>query len=210
MITSWLQSKRSSAVLLRRVARPLLAATFVYSGIEVLLNPDPKIKAATPLLEKGQDALPTDRHAEPSTLVQADAAVQIGAGLMLAFGWVPRLAATALAASLVPTTVVAHPFWKANGDDRAAQRIHFLKNAGLLGGLMIATADTRGKPSVAWRARRAQRDATRIAKLARRDQRNAGRAAKLARKAARARIAGAGSQVSAWASKAGDAVPSLR
>jgi uncharacterized membrane protein YphA (DoxX/SURF4 family) len=197
-------------VLLRRVARPLLAAIFVSSGIEEFLNPDPKVQAAAPLLAKGQDALSTDHYVEPSTFVQADAAVKIGAGLLLAFGWVPRLAATALAVSHIPTTVAEHPFRKTNSGERAGQQAHFLKNAGLLGGLMLAAADTQGKPSAAWRTRRAQRDAARLAKLARRDRRNAGRAAKLARKAAKARIAGAGSQVSAWAGKAGDAVPSLR
>lgn len=183
-------------MLLRRVARPLLAATFVSGGIDELLKPEPKIEAARPLIEKGQEALPTDRSAEPSTLVQVDAAVKIGAGLLLAFGKAPRLAALALAASLIPTTVIEHAFWDAEGDERAAQQTQFLKNAGLLGGLMLAAGDTQGKPSLAWRARRAKRDAA--------------RAAKITRKAAGARTRGASSQVSAWASKAGDAVPSLR
>ncbi|MDQ3988373.1 MAG: DoxX family protein [Actinomycetota bacterium] len=197
-------------MLLRRVARPLLAAIFVSSGIEELINPAPKVTATAPLLAKGQEVLPTDRHVEPTTFVQADAAVKIGAGLLLAFGWAPRLAATALAVSHVPTTVAEHPFRGTGGGAGAAQRAHFLKNAGLLGGLMFAAGDTQGKPSVAWRTRRAQRDAARLAKLARRDRRNAGRAAKLARRAAKARIAGAGSQVSARASKAGHSVLSLR
>ncbi|MDQ3886745.1 MAG: DoxX family membrane protein [Actinomycetota bacterium] len=195
---------------LRRVARPLLAATFVSSGIEVLLNPNPLVEAATPMLVKVQEVLPTERHVEPSTLVRADAAVKIGAGLMLAFGWAPRLAATALAASLIPTTVVSHPVWEVKRDDRTMQQIHFLKNAGLLGGLMLAAADTQGKPSVGWRARRAKRDAARAAKLARLGRREAARTAKLTRKAARARLAGAGAQMSALASKAGGTLPSLR
>ena len=197
-------------MLLRRVARPLLAGIFVSSGIEELINPAPKIEATTPLLAMGRDALPAARNVEPGTFVQADAAVKIGAGLMLAFGWAPRLAATVLAVSHIPTTVAEHPFRSSASGQRVAQQTHFLKNAGLLGGLMFAAGDTQGKPSVGWRARRAKRDAARVAKLARRDRRNAARAAKLARKAARARIAGAGSQVSAWASKAGHSVPSLR
>jgi hypothetical protein len=32
--------------------------------------------------------------------------------------------------------------------------MHFLKNLGLLGGLILAAFDTEGKPSVSWRARR--------------------------------------------------------
>jgi len=34
-----------------------------------------------------------------------------------------------------------------------------MKNLGLLGGLMLATADTHGKPSLTWRAKRAARAA---------------------------------------------------
>lgn len=154
-------------MLLRRVARPLLAGIFVAGGIDELMNPDHKVTAATPLIEKGQEALPVDRFAEPSTMVQADAAVKIGAGLLLAFGKAPRLAAAALAASLIPTTVIGHAFWEAEGDERAAEQTQFLKNTALLGGLMLAAADTHGKPSLAWRARRAKKDAARAAKLAR-------------------------------------------
>ena len=33
------------------------------------------------------------------------------------------------------------------------QQIHFFKNVSLLGGLMIAAADTHGKPSAAYRSR---------------------------------------------------------
>ncbi|MDQ3154794.1 MAG: DoxX family protein [Actinomycetota bacterium] len=162
-------------MLLRRVARPLLAAIFVSGGIQELLDPDQKAKAATPLIEKGLEVLPVDRFADPATMVQADAAMRIGAGLLLAFGKAPRFAATALAASLIPTTAIAHPFWEANSIQRGGQQTQFLKNAGLLGGLLLAAADTGGKPSVGWRARRAKKDAARAAK-----------AAKLARKGRKA------------------------
>ena len=70
----------------------------------------------------------------------------------------------ALAASIVPTTVVGHAFWEYDGEDRVAQEQHFLKNLGLLGGLILATVDTEGKPGVAWRARRAAKDVRRGAK----------------------------------------------
>ena len=55
------------------------------------------------------------------------------------------------------------------------QRIHFFKNASMLGGLLLAAVDTEGKPGVAWRARRAaadvRREATGLAKDARREAR---------------------------------------
>lgn len=143
-------------MLLRRLARPMLAATFIWGGINVLRSPAGHAEAAKPVL----DAFgPEDRPAD-ETMVKIDAGVKIVAGSMLAFGKFPRLASTALAASLVPTTLAAHRFWEESDPEvRSAQQVQFLKNAGLLGGLLIAAADTEAKPSLGWRARRAARRA---------------------------------------------------
>ena len=78
-------------------------------------------------------------------------------GILLLF-----LAATVLAASLVPTTLAAHRFWEEEDPRaRAAQRVHFQKNCAMLGGLILAAVDTGGRPSLGWRARRAARRAVR-------------------------------------------------
>lgn len=147
-------------MLLRRLARPLLASIFIAGGINELRQPVAHAETAKPLLddvtERVQDALPEGATTDPVTLVRVDAAVKIGAGTMLALGRAPRLAALALIGSLVPTTAAGHRFWAAENDqDKQQQLIHFLKNASLAGGLLIAAADTEGKPSVGWRARRA-------------------------------------------------------
>jgi hypothetical protein len=42
--------------------------------------------------------------------------------------------------------------------------MHFLKNLGLLGGLLLAAADTEGRPSIGWRAERLLRDRPRMRK----------------------------------------------
>ena len=48
-----------------------------------------------------------------------------------------------LAATLVPTTVAAHSFWQEQDPEvRAKQKVQFLKNLGLLGGLLLAAVDT--------------------------------------------------------------------
>ncbi|HEY0639417.1 MAG TPA: DoxX family protein [Pseudonocardiaceae bacterium] len=147
-------------MLLRRVARPLLAGIFVSSGLDTLLNPGPKVDKAAPLLKKAGEALPIEDPPPPATLVQLDAAVKVAAGSLLAAGYAPRLASAALAASLVPTTVIAHPFWQEHDDTaRTAQRVHFFKNLAMLGGLLLAAADTQGRPSLGWWARRAVRRA---------------------------------------------------
>ena len=90
-------------------------------------------------------------------VVLADGALKVAAGGLLAFGQVPALvSALALAGSLVPTTIAGHAFWKESDPaKRKQQRVHFIKNVSMLGGLLIAAVDTEGKPSLAWRARRA-------------------------------------------------------
>lgn len=152
-------------MILRRIARPLLAAAFVAEGVDALRNPKPRIQAAEPLLDKVpaevHEKLPDQMPTDPESLVKLDAAVKIGAGLALGLGRFPRLSALLLATSLVPSTAAAHRFWEhENPEERATQQQQFLKNAGLLGGLLLAAADTHGKPSLSWRAKHAARDAT--------------------------------------------------
>ncbi|QXU51938.1 DoxX family protein [Rhodococcus sp. LW-XY12] len=151
-------------MLVRRIARPMLASIFIAGGIDALRKPEPKAGAAQPGLDQAVNALPasiTDRlPSNPETLVQINAAVQIGAGTLFALGKAPRLSALALIGSLVPTTVAGHDFWNVEDPEaRAQQRIQLIKNVSLIGGLLIAAVDTEGKPSLGWRSRRAARAA---------------------------------------------------
>ena len=53
-----------------------------------------------------------------------------------------------LAGSLVPTTLGAHRFWEMQGPAAAQQRTQFLKNAAILGGLiLVANAPTSVHPA---------------------------------------------------------------
>ncbi|MBS9371857.1 DoxX family protein [Rhodococcus sp. B50] len=151
-------------MLVRRIARPMLASIFIAGGIDALRKPEPKAGAAQPGLDQAVNALPasiTDRlPSNPETLVQINAAVQIGAGTLFALGKAPRLSALALVGSLVPTTVAGHDFWNVEDPEaRAQQRTQLIKNVSLIGGLLIAAVDTEGKPSLGWRGRRAARAA---------------------------------------------------
>jgi putative oxidoreductase len=137
----------------RRIARPLLAATFVSGGVETLRNPGPRVEKAEAVAPQIAERLPLPN--ETNQLVRINAAVQVGAGVLLSVGRLPRLAAAALAASLVPTTLAGHRFWEEEDQSRRGQQqIHFLKNVGLLGGLILAVFDTEGAPSLGWRTRR--------------------------------------------------------
>ncbi|MFG1771029.1 DoxX family protein [Nocardia salmonicida] len=153
----------------RRIARALLGTTFVAAGVNGLMNQKPRAAAANALADKGRTGLPDALAArvpdDPSQFVRINSAAQVVGGLLLASGRAPRPAALLLAATVVPGTVTEQDFWAENDPDRkAAKRVGFLKDLGLLGGLMIAAADTEGKPSLGWRARRAfSREEPRIA-----------------------------------------------
>ena len=139
----------------RTVARVMLAGMFVSGGAKALMNPDPMVKRAepvthrvAPLLNQVSDKMPTD----PRTLVQVNGAVQLIGGLLLPTR-LRRFAALALIGSIVPTTAAGHRFWEMDDPaERQQQQIHFLKNVGLLGGLLLAATDTDGRPGLAWRA----------------------------------------------------------
>ncbi|MCU1396172.1 MAG: DoxX family protein [Ilumatobacteraceae bacterium] len=138
----------------RTLIRPLLASAFIAGGIQTLRSPKAVVPAAeevgVPIAEVV--GLPTDAE----KLVMINAGVQVGAGALLALGFFPRVASVALAASLVPTTIAGHPFWKEKDpQQRAQQRMQAMKNATMLGGLLTAALDTGGRPSVFWASRRA-------------------------------------------------------
>lgn len=163
--------------LLRLVGRPLLASMFVSGGLQSLRAPEELAPTAESVVRPVTDRVPAlpDRTEE---VVRLTGAVQVAAGLLLATGRVPRVAALAIAATLVPTTLAAHRFWEAEDpDERAQQRVQFLKNASMLGGLMIAAADTEGNPSLEWRGRHAARSVRRDARLVRRSVRATARPA---------------------------------
>jgi uncharacterized membrane protein YphA (DoxX/SURF4 family) len=118
------------------VARPLLAGMFVYGGLDAYRNPGGKVARAEKVAPDIAEAVGID--ADTEQLVQFNGAVQVAAGVTLALGILPRLSALLLAGSLVPTTLAGHRFWEAEDEAaRAQQTIHFLKNLGLLGGLLL-------------------------------------------------------------------------
>ena len=168
----------------RLIARPLLASTFVAGSINALRNTDAhaaKAKPVTdrivPLAQKAAPGAPIPSDAK--TLVRINAGVQLLAAAALATGRAPRISATVLAASLVPTTVAGHAFWaETDPQAKAQQRLSFIKNTSILGGLLLAGVDTDGQPGLAWRARRAATDVRRETRRLAKDARHEARLAK--------------------------------
>ena len=156
----------------------MLAAVFVTSGLDALLHPRERAKVAAPLVKKLSES-PLNLPDDPEMLVRANGATMMAAGAMLGMGTFPRVAAVALAGALVPTTCTAHAFWTVKDPAaRSQQRVHFLKNVGLLGGVLLAAVDTAGQPGLAYRARRAGSETRRQAALAKREARHAAKAAR--------------------------------
>jgi putative oxidoreductase len=149
--------------LTRVVARPLLSSIFIYGGLDAYRHPQTKVKAAEPVVRWLTEKA-SGRATDTEAVVKLNGAIMVTAGTLLAIGKLRRLAALALLASLLPTTYAGHRFWE-EGDDivKSQQRVHFLKNVGLVGGLILAAVDTEGRPSLAWRAKGAARHAAKLA-----------------------------------------------
>lgn len=134
----------------------MLATIFVVQGAEALAHPEPLIEHARrvtdrigPALGNVYPDLPTDAR----SLVRLNAAVMVTGGALLVTP-LHRPAALGVIATLVPTTLAAHSYWEHSDEaQRKQQRVQFLKNLGLLGGLLLAAADTEGRPGLGWRTR---------------------------------------------------------
>jgi uncharacterized membrane protein YphA (DoxX/SURF4 family) len=146
-------------MLIRRIARPLLSAVFIGQGVETLRNPKVTLDAAqtaVTALQTLPDPVGNKIPSDPETAARINAAVQVGGGLLLATGKLPRIASAALAFTVIPGSLGGHLFWNESDPGLKAQkRRDLLTDLSLLGGLIIAAADTAGKPSLGWRGRRA-------------------------------------------------------
>ena len=114
------------------LAEVLIALVFLLGGLSTWRNPQPR---AAQLAKFG---LPL-----PTVLVRLNAAVMLVAGAALALNIEAALASAVLAIVLVPTTVVGHAFWMAEGNARQEQLAHFIKNVAVLGGLVAMTIAAR-------------------------------------------------------------------
>lgn len=83
----------------------------------------------------------------PLLLPLAIVAELAGAAMVIA-GFQARLGALALIAFTVVATLVFHRFWILTGMDAYMQQIQFMKNLGLIGGLLLIVAFGPGRLSL--------------------------------------------------------------
>jgi putative oxidoreductase len=114
-----------------RVARVMMALVFILNATGVIDQTIP----AREMMERGMPA------AIVPWLMLAGRALEFIAGLALAFGIFPRLAALALLAFLIPATLVSHSFWLSAGTPAfMGQLINFSKNLAICGSLLFVGA----------------------------------------------------------------------
>ena len=84
-----------------------------------------------------------------------------GAGVLLAVGKAPRIAALALAALTAPLVLVNLPGKRVKGEDpavRKARKDRFVRALAFTGGALIAGIDLEGRPGISWRVQKARAD----------------------------------------------------
>lgn len=141
--------------LIRKVARPLLGATFIVNGVDRLRRPQEVGEDLQTSLDELASVVPQAESiaSNPKLAAQVLGGVQIGAGALLAIGKFPRVAALTLSGVHKFNSYAEYRSAPVNtGEEVAEQRNTLLKNVAILGGLGLAAVDLAGKPSLAWRA----------------------------------------------------------
>lgn len=139
-------------MMLRRIARPLLAASVIADGLHAVRRPQEVLRpdSTEESVVRGAVAR-TGRDVSPATIVRGLGVVKVVSGALLALGVLPRLNAGALVVAQLPTTLLAHPVWALKGQARKDAAAAIVSESAVLGGLLLAAADTAGKPSLGWR-----------------------------------------------------------
>lgn len=133
-------SLRSSAIAwpsALTVGRVLLSLIFLLSGINKFSDWS---SSAAYMQSQGMGWVPF--------FLAMAGAIEVFGGLSLMTGTFTRLGAFLLFLYLIPVTFVFHDFWSLQGAERQMQMINFLKNLGLMGGLLVVAGSGAGALSV--------------------------------------------------------------
>ena len=121
------------------MARLLICAIFVQGALGKMLG------------WQGQAAY-MQSHQMPAALIPAmlgiALVVEAGGVLCLLIGWQARAAAFIMFLYLGAVSVLLHNFWAATGAQAGGMQTQFLKNVGIMGGLLMIAAYGAGKLSI--------------------------------------------------------------
>ncbi|MFC7456501.1 hypothetical protein ACFQS2_04790 [Brachybacterium sp. GCM10030267] len=182
--------------LVRRIARPLLAAPFIYEGVRTAQRPEREIDVYPEAFEAVDSALAkssTPDFVDVRTIIRVSGAVAAGAGVLYATNRCPRAAAAALLLTTSVGWAGRKKVWELRGEELLQEVQSILTDAGLLGGVLLAVVDHEGRPSLGYqvnkfvetsqkRAAAKQRELEKKAGSTQRDlQKKAGKAQKRAK-----------------------------
>jgi putative oxidoreductase len=119
------------------LARILIVAIFVYTGITKLMHFD---ATAHMIGEKG---IPLAAVATAIAIL-----IELGGAILIIVGWQTKLAAVVQFAYLIVITFMYHNFWAVPPQLHDVQLINFLKNVGIMGGLLLLATRGAGASSV--------------------------------------------------------------
>lgn len=142
-------------MLIRWIARPLLASWFVAEGIDTVRRPVPHVvRTEAAWLRLVPSTSPPPDPDQLRTLVRAHGAALAIAGILLGMGKAPRTAGLALALLTVPLALADAPRrhrGETQPTESRAEKSRFLRDLSLIGAALVAALDRAGRPSVGWR-----------------------------------------------------------
>lgn len=137
---------RDGAILLGRI---LLVVVFLLAGIAKLGGWE---RTVGYMAGKGLPMVPL--------LLALAIIIEVVGPLLVMIGLASRWAALVLSLYLIPVTFTFHNFWALSGAEQQLQMIMFLKNLGLMGGLLAVVGLGPGRYSLdAWLKRRKEHPA---------------------------------------------------
>lgn len=143
---------------IRFLARPMLAAGYISNGVDRLRRPEAAAATIGPLLNMARKRI--DVPIDAPTLARATGAAQVAAGSLLAIGRFPRVSATILVGTYLLDTVgerIAADKATSKEDKRERTERTLIRTS-MLGGALLASVDTAGKPGLWWRTQHAAED----------------------------------------------------
>lgn len=119
--------------LLTFIARLCMAAIFIWAAAGKIMFYDMN---AQYMASKGLTMIPV--------FLFGAALVELLGGLSLILGYKTRIGALVLLLFLIPTTIIFHDFWNAEGAARISEQVNFMKNLAIFGGLLYVVAHGSG------------------------------------------------------------------
>lgn len=107
------------------IGRILISAYFIWSGISKFINREESLKVFQAI------GIP-----EADTWFLVFSIIEIVGGLAILLGFFARFGALLLIIILAPATYFFHDFWHSEGEAMQVQKLFFLENLSIIGGLL--------------------------------------------------------------------------